>query len=287
MSTASVAPITTREQAEIDAANASGLQPVVFVHGLWLLPNSWADWQQHFSAAGYTTLTPGWPDDPKTTAEALANPGVFAGKSVQGITDHIAAIARRLDRAPILIGHSFGGLIVQKLAGMGLAAATVAIDPGPIKGVLPLPFSALKVASSVVLNPANYRRQVRLTKEQFRYGFGNRVTPAESDALYERYSVPGSGIPLFQASTANFRFGGETAADTTNPARGPLLVISGEFDHTVPRSIAHAVYRLQAKNPGETEFIEIAGRGHSLTIDAGWRDVADTALAFVSARVPA
>lgn len=282
-----IAPITTREQNEIDAANASGRRPVVFVHGLWLLPNSWADWQEYFAAAGYATLTPGWPDDPETTEEALANPSVFAGKSVQGITDHIAAVIRKLDRKPIIIGHSFGGLITQKLAGMGLAAASVAIDPGPTKGVLPLPFSALKVASSVVLNPANYRRQVRLAKEQFRYGFGNRVSAEESDALYAKFSVPGSGIPLFQASTANFRFGGETAADTKNPARGPLLVISGEFDHTVPWAIANAVYKLQKKNPGVTEITEIKGRGHSLTIDAGWREVADTALAFVSTHAPA
>ncbi|NQX25914.1 alpha/beta hydrolase [Microbacteriaceae bacterium VKM Ac-2854] len=273
--------ITTREQSEIDAANASGKPTIVFVHGLWLLPNSWAAWAEHFAAAGYATLTPGWPDDPETIEEALANPTVFAGKSVQGITDHVAAIIRRLDTKPVLVGHSFGGLIVQKLAGMGLAASTVAIDPGPIKGVLPLPLSALKVASSVVLNPANYRRQVRLTQEQFRYGFGNRLSTDESDALYARFSVPGSGIPLFQASSANFRFGGETAADTKNPARGPMLVISGEFDHTVPPAMAKAGYRLQSKNRGVTEFFQFAGRGHSLTIDAGWRDVADTALAFV------
>lgn len=272
--------ITTREQSEIDAANASGKPTVVFVHGLWLLPNSWSDWAAYFADAGYAVLTPGWPDDPETTGEALAKPSVFAGKSVQGITDHVAAIIRRLDTKPVLVGHSFGGLIVQKLAGMGLAHATVAIDPGPIKGVLPLPFSALKVAGSVVLNPANYRRQVRLTKEQFRYGFGNRLSPEESDALYARYSVPGSGIPLFQAASANFRFGGETAADTRNPARGPMLVISGEHDHTVPSVMAKAGYRLQSKNPGVTEFFEFAGRGHSLTIDAGWRDVADVTLRF-------
>ena len=279
------APVTAREQAEIDRANASGRQPVVFVHGLWLLPSSWAAWRDFFEEQGYTTLAPSWPDDPETVEEALAHPEVFAGKSVQGITDHVAAVIGRLERTPVLVGHSFGGLIVQKLAGLGLAAATVAVDPGPVKGVLPLPLSTLKVGSAVLLNPANYRRQVLLTREQFRFGFGNAVSQAESDDLYARYSVPGSGIPLFQAALANFRFGGETAADTRTPARGPLLVISGEKDHTVPWAVANAVYKLQKKNPGTTEIVEMAGRGHSLTIDSGWREVAETALRFVRAQV--
>ena len=279
------APVTAREQAEIDRANASGRQPVVFVHGLWLLPSSWAAWRDFFEEQGYTTLAPSWPDDPETVEEALAHPEVFAGKSVQGITDHVAAVIGRLERTPVLVGHSFGGLIVQKLAGLGLAAATVAVDPGPVKGVLPLPLSTLKVGSAVLLNPANYRRQVLLTREQFRFGFGNAVSEAESDDLYARYSVPGSGIPLFQAALANFRFGGETAADTRTPARGPLLVISGEKDHTVPWAVANAVYKLQKKNPGTTEIVEMAGRGHSLTIDSGWREVAETALGFVRAQV--
>ena len=279
------APVTAREQAEIDRANASGRQPVVFVHGLWLLPSSWAAWRDFFEEQGYTTLAPSWPDDPETVEEALAHPEVFAGKSVQGITDHVAAVIGRLERTPVLVGHSFGGLIVQKLAGLGLAAATVAVDPGPVKGVLPLPLSTLKVGSAVLLNPANYRRQVLLTREQFRFGFGNAVSQAESDDLYARYSVPGSGIPLFQAALANFRFGGETAADTRTPARGPLLVISGEKDHTVPWAVANAVYKLQKKNPGTTEIVEMAGRGHSLTIDSGWREVAETALGFVRAQV--
>ena len=280
MSTAS-APITTREQTEIDRANASGRQPVVFVHGLWLLPSSWAAWRDFFEEQGYTTLAPSWPDDPETVEEALAHPEVFAGKSVQGITDHVAAVIGRLERTPVLVGHSFGGLIVQKLAGLGLAAATVAVDPGPVKGVLPLPLSTLKVGSAVLLNPANYRRQVLLTREQFRFGFGNAVSEAESDDLYARYSVPGSGIPLFQAALANFRFGGETAADTRTPARGPLLVISGEKDHTVPWAVANAVYKLQKKNEAVTEYLEIEDRGHSLVIDHGWPDVAAAALSFV------
>ncbi|MET0954316.1 MAG: alpha/beta hydrolase [Cryobacterium sp.] len=285
MSTAT-APITTREQTEIDRANASGRQPVVFVHGLWLLPSSWAAWREFFEEQGFTTLAPSWPDDPETVAEARAHPEVFAGKSVQGITDHVAAVIGRLDRTPIVIGHSFGGLIAQKLAGMGLAAATVAVDPGPVKGVLPLPLSTLKVGSAVLLNPANYRSQVLLTREQFRFGFGNAVSETESDELYTRFSVPGSGIPLFQAALANFRFGGDTAADTKTAARGPLLVISGEKDHTVPWAVANATYKLQKKNPGTTEIVEMAGRGHSLTIDSGWREVAETALRFVRAQVP-
>lgn len=284
MSTAS-APITTREQTEIERANASGQQPVVFVHGLWLLPSSWAAWRDFFEEHGFTTLAPSWPDDPETVAEARAHPEVFAGKSVQGITNHMAAVIGRLDRKPIVIGHSFGGLIVQKLAGMGLAAATIAIDPGPVKGVLPLPLTTLKSSSAVLANPANYSRQVLLTQKQFRFAFGNAVSEAESNDLYARHSVPGSGIPLFQAALANFRFGGETAADTRTPNRGPLLVISGEKDNTVPWAVANATYKLQKKNPGTTEIVEMTGRGHSITIDSGWREVAETALHFVRAQV--
>jgi pimeloyl-ACP methyl ester carboxylesterase len=273
--------ITAREQAEIDRANASAAQPVVFVHGLWLLPNSWNDWRAYFEEQGFVTLAPGWPDDPATTAEARRDPSVFAHKSVGEITEHYADVIRALDRKPIVIGHSFGGLITQKLAGLGLIKIAVAIDPAPFRGVLPLPVSALRAAFPVLGNPLNRRRAIALTPKQFRFAFANAVSADEANRLYDEYSVAGSGVPLFQAALANFNPGTEAKVDTKNPDRGPLLIISGEQDNTVPWAIANASYKQYKKNPNVTEIVEIAGRGHSLVIDGGWKEVADTALNFV------
>ncbi|MUL49364.1 alpha/beta hydrolase [Mycobacterium sp. CBMA293] len=273
--------ITPTEQAEIDRANASTAQPVVFVHGLWLLPNSWNDWRTYFEDQGFVTLAPGWPDDPATTAEARRDPSVFARKSVGEITEHYAEIIRALDRKPIVIGHSFGGMITQKLAGMGLTKTAVAVDPAPFRGVLPLPVSALRAAFPVIGNPLNRGRAIALTPKQFRFAFANAVSEDEANRLYDEYSVAGSGVPLFQAALANFNPGTEAKVDTKNPDRGPLLIISGEKDHTVPPAIAKASYKQYKKNPNVTEIVEIPGRGHSLVIDGGWKEVADTALDFV------
>jgi non-heme chloroperoxidase len=275
------ATITAHETEQVERANATGRQPVVFIHGLWLLPSSWDRWAKLFEEEGYTALTPGWPDDPETVAEANANPDVMAKKTVGQVADYHAEILSGLTQRPIIIGHSFGGLIAQILAGRGLAKASVAIDPAPFQGVLPLPISALKSAFPVLGNPANRHRAVPLTFEQFRYGFANAVSETEAKALYEEFAVPAAGAPLFQAATANFNPWTEDKVDTKNPARGPMLIISGEKDHTVPHAVAHAAYTLQAHNPGPTEFAEILGRGHALTIDSGWNEVARSALTFI------
>ncbi len=275
------------ERQEIDAANADGGQPVIFVHGLWLLGSSWDNWAELFRAAGYATLQPGWPDDPADVEEAKANPDVFANKKIGQVADHYAAIAGELHKKPALVGHSFGGLLVQVLAGRGVSAATVAVDPAPFRGVLPLPFSALKASSGVLKNPANRHRAVPLTLEQFRYGFANAVSEDEAKKLYEEYSVPGPGAPIFQAATANFDPHTDAKVDLENPDRGPLLITSGEKDHQVPGAISEASYKKQQRNPGVTEFVEIPGRGHSLTIDSGWREVAQIALDFLGRFVPA
>ncbi|HWE63491.1 MAG TPA: alpha/beta hydrolase [Chloroflexota bacterium] len=273
--------ITEHEQRDIDRANASGLKPVVFVHGLWLLSNSWNRWRELFEAQGYTTLAPGWPDDPETVEEANHDPQVFAHKRIAQVTDHYVETIRQLQTKPAIIGHSFGGLIAQRLAGLGVAAVTVAIDPAPFRGVLPLPRSALKSASAVIGNPANYTRAVPLTFEQFRFGFANAVSESEAHELYTTFAVPGSGVPLFQAATANLNPWTEATVDTKNPARGPLLIISGEKDNTVPWAIANASYKRQKRNAAITEITEMPNRGHSLVIDNGWKEVADTALAFI------
>jgi non-heme chloroperoxidase len=274
--------IATHEQQDVDKVNATGRIPAVFVHGLWLLPSSWDRWAEVFDAAGYAALAPGWPDDPETVAEANANPDTFANKTVGDVADHFAEVIGKLDRKPVVIGHSFGGLLAQILAGRGLSTATVAIDPAPFRGVLPLPVSALRSASPVLTNPANRHRAVPLTYEQFRYAFANAVDEDEARQLYDAFAVPAPGAPLFQAATANFNPWTEVKVDHKNPDRGPLLIISGENDHTVPWAIANASFKKQKKNKeAVTEIVEMSGRGHALTIDSGWREVADKALEFV------
>jgi non-heme chloroperoxidase len=276
-----MADVTEHEQSQVDDANASGKSPVVFVHGLWLLPSSWDRWQTLFRDAGYGTLAPGWPDDPETVAEAKEHPEVFAGKSIGDVADHYAEVVGKLEKKPAIIGHSFGGLLTQILAGRGLSAASVAIDPAPFRGVLPLPISALRAAAPALHNPANRGRAVPLTYDQFRYAFANAVSEDEAKALYEEYAVPGPGEPLFQAASANLNPWTEAKVRSKNPERGPLLILDGEKDHTVPWAIAHASYKKQVRNPNVTEIVQVPNRGHSLTIDSGWREVADLALAFV------
>jgi non-heme chloroperoxidase len=266
---------------EIAEVNASGRTPVVFIHGLWLLPNSWDRWAEVFEGAGYAPLSPGWPDDPETVEEANAHPEVMAGKTVGQVADHYAEVIGLLDKQPAVVGHSFGGLLAMILAGRGLSNVTVAVDAAPFQGVLPLPVSALRSASPVLSNPANRHKAIPLTFEQFHYAFANAVDEVEARKLYEEYAVPAPGAPLFQAAVANFNPWSEVKVDHENAYRGPLLLISGERDHTVPPAISNAAYKLQQKNSGVTEFASIPDRGHSLTIDHGWLEVCNTALAFV------
>ncbi|MGV9709304.1 alpha/beta hydrolase [Gordonia sp. NPDC003424] len=275
-------PLTPHENAELDRANQSGLRPVMFIHGLWLLSSSWDRWRAVFEEAGYITIAPGWPDDPETVAAAREDPDVFARKMVGEVTDHYLEAASALQHTPAVIGHSFGGLIAQKIAGVGHSVATVAIDPAPFQGVLPIPAAALKSALPVVGNPANTRRPVTLTFDQFSYGWANALEEAEARGLYDTYHVAAAGNPVFQAVTANLNPWSETKVDAKNPERGPLLIISGAEDHTVPHATAHSAYEIQAKrNDGLTEFTELPERGHSLTIDHGWREVASTAMEFI------
>src|SRR5712691_6909306 len=264
------------DQEQVDRANATDRQPVVFIHGLWLLPSSWNRWADVFDQAGYVALTPGWPDDPQTTEEAKAHPEVFANKTIGQVADHYASVIGKLKKRPAVIGHSFGGLLTQILAGRGLSRASVAIDPAPFRGVLPLPISALQSAWPVLGNPSNRNRAVPLTYEQFRFAFANAVSEDEAKELYATYAVPASGAPIFQAATANLNPWTQAKVDTQNPDRGPLLILDGEKDNTVPWAIANASYRRQKRNPGVTEIKRIAGRGHALTFDSGWKEVAET-----------
>jgi pimeloyl-ACP methyl ester carboxylesterase len=273
--------ITERETQQIDQANADGKTPVVFIHGLWLLPSSWDRWASVFEEAGYAAVTPVWPDDPETVEQARANPDVFAKKTIGQIADHTDDVIKKLDKKPAVMGHSTGGLLAQIIAGRGLSAASVAIDPGPFRGVLPLPVSALKSAAPVLSNPLNRGRAVTLTLDQFKYGWANALSDEEAKELYDTYHVAAPGVALMQMANANVNPWTEAKVDTRNPDRGPLLIIDGERDHTVPWAIANASFKRQQRNQGVTEIKKIPNRGHSLTIDSGWREVADTALAFV------
>ncbi len=276
-----MATITQSEAAQIEKANASGRTPVVFVHGLWLLPGSWQGWIDLFEQAGYAPLAPGWPDDPDTVEAARANPQALAGKGVAQVADHFAEAIAGLQRKPALVGHSFGGLLVQILAGRGLSAATVAVDPAPFKGVLPLPLPALRTALPALRNPLNKGRAITLSFGQYRYSWANAVAEAEARSLYEAHHVAAPAKPLFQAAMANLNPSAETRADTASPERGPLLITTGEKDHAVPPAMSRAAFKKQSRNPGVTEHAEFAGRGHTLTIDSGWREVAERALEFV------
>lgn len=276
-----MAEISDRDQQQIDSANSSGRTPVVFIHGLWLLADSWDNWLPVFEEAGYAPIAARWPDDPASVEEAKADPDVFAGKSVAQVADHHAELIRALSKKPMVVGHSFGGLLTEIIAGRGLAQASVAISPAPFRGVLSLPISALRSSSPVLINPLNYTRAVPLTFGQFRYAFANAVGEFEAKELYEKYSVAGPGLPVFEAASANLNPWSGLKVDTKNPDRGPLLILGGERDHTVPWAISHASYKKQRGNPGVTEVAEVKGRGHSLTIDSGWREVADRALAFL------
>src|SRR5207245_6486332 len=255
--------ITEHEAEQIERANTTGRTPVVFIHGLWLRPSSVDRGAALFEKSGYSAVDPGWPDDPQSVAEAKAHPEVFAGKTVGQVADHVASIVTRLQKKPAVIGHSFGGLLAQIIAGRGLAAVTVAIDPAPFRGVLPLPISALKASSPVLSNPANRSKAIPLTYDQFRFAFANAVSEDEAKQLYEEFAVPASGAPLFQAATANLNPWTEAKVNTINPDRGPLLIIDGDKDNTVPWAIANASYKRQKRNPGVTEIKKIAGRGHA------------------------
>jgi len=273
--------ITEREAAQVERANASNATPVVFIHGLWVLPSSWDNWVTLFEEAGYVGLTPVWPDDPETVEAARANPEVLAKKTLGQVADHTTEIINALDRKPAVIGHSTGGLVAQMLAGKGLSAATVAIDPGVFRGVLPLPGSVLKGVGPFLIDPRTRGRAITLTFDQFKYGWANALDEQEAKELYETFHVAGSGIALAQMGNANLNPRTEAKVDTKNPDRGPLLIIDGEKDHTVPWAIANAAYKKQKRNPGVTEIVKMPNRGHALTIDHGWREVAEASLEFV------
>ena len=273
--------ITERESHQVDLANGSGRTPAVFIHGLWLLPSSWDRWAKLFEDNGYAALTPDWPDDPETVDAARTNPDVLAKKTLGMGADHTAEVIGRLERKPAVIGHSTGGLLAEMLAGRGLSAATVAIDPGLFRGVLSLPLSTIRATGPFLINPLIRGRAITLTFDQFKYAWANALDEDEAKRLYDTYHVAGSGIALMQMGNSNLNPWTEAKVDTKNADRGPLLILDGEKDNTVPWAIANGSYKRQSRNPGVTEIEKVPNRGHSLTIDSGWREVAQKALDFI------
>jgi pimeloyl-ACP methyl ester carboxylesterase len=252
--------------------------PVVFIHGLWIHSDAWQEWVELYRSAGYDPTAPGWPGDSSDVERTRNNAAALANKGIDDITRHYTKVIDGLANKPIVIGHSFGGLIAQKLLGEGRAAAALAIDPGQIKGVRRLPFAQIRSGLPVLSKPGNKTKAVSLTKKQFRYGFGNALTEAESTELFNKWTIPGPGRPLFEASAANFKKSSPAAVDTRRDDRGPLLIIAGGRDHTVPEVVAKAAYKLYADSGAITDFHAFPDRGHSLVLDHGWREVADVTL---------
>ncbi|MFI5059934.1 MAG: alpha/beta hydrolase [Actinomycetales bacterium] len=256
-------------------------QPVVFIHGLWLHATSWEPWADFFRNEGYDPVAPNWPGERDTVAETRAHADEVAGKSIEDVTDHFAKIIDGLDEPPVIIGHSFGGLITEKLIGLGYGNAGVAIDPAQIKGVLPLPLAQLRSALPALGNPTNIHKAIALSENEFKFGFANALSEEEAHELYEKWTVPSTVRPLFQAAAANFAMHSQAAVDTKNEDRGPLLLISGTADHTVPEVTVDATLKQYRDSNAVTEIIKFHGRGHSLTIDHGWRDVATEILVWL------
>ncbi len=252
--------------------------PVLFIHGLWLHARSWGPWLSTFYDAGYAPLAPGWPGEADSVAEARAEPERVANRGIDDVVSHFKQIIETLPAEPILIGHSFGGLVAEKLLGEGIGRAAIAIDPAQIKGVLPLPLAQLRAGLPALGNPFNKNRAVSLTKSEFRFGFGNALPETESDALFEQWSIPSPARGLFEVAFANFTLHSAAEVNVGNPSRGPLLLISGTADHTVPDVTTRASFKQYRDSVATTELKQFEGRGHSLAIDHGWHDVAAACL---------
>ena len=254
--------------------------PVLFIHGLWVHSDAWRPWVDLYTAAGYQPIVEGWPGDRDTVAATRAQPTGLNNVGIDAITKKYAALIETLDAQPIVVGHSFGGLVAQKLLAQGLAAKAIAIDPGPIKGVTKLPFAQIRTALPVIKSKKNRASTVALSERQFRFGFANAVSKAEATDLWTKWSIPGPGRPLFEATEAKKDPNSPTAVDTTFPSRGPLLIIGGGKDHTVPEVVSRQAFELY-NTPAPTAYKVFPDRGHSLVFDSGWRTVADYTLEWL------
>lgn len=279
--------ITASERTQIEEANASGRRTVLLVHGLWAIAPGWEPWRQYLTDRGFATVALEWPGEPATVKEALARPEALAGVGVTDVTDHATEVIAALERAPGLIGHSFGGLVTHKLAGMGLAAATVGVSPAPFRGVFGLRWSVVRGGAPVLTNPANLSRAVRLSYPQFRYSWANAVDGHEARQLWETQHVACPGKPLFEAVAGQLAPVRAATADWRHPDRGPMLLIGSATDRLVPLGVVRGEYAKQQRNPHPTALVEVPNRGHSLTIDHGWPEIAQLAADYLDKHLPA
>lgn len=257
--------------------------PIVLIHGLWMTSLSWENWIQRYTAQGYRVIAKSWPGMDGDINELRRDPSRIATLGINEIVDQYEQIIRTLDRPLFIIGHSFGGLITQILLDRGLGAAGVAIAPAPVKGILFLPLSTIKVSLPALSKPANIHRAVPLTPEQFHYAFTNNLSGEDSLAVYQRYAVPGPDHVLFQAAFANFNRHAATAVDFHNDDRAPLLLISGGDDHVSPASVVEANFKLYRKSKAITAYKDFPGRTHYTLGQDGWEEVADYALSWAEA----
>jgi pimeloyl-ACP methyl ester carboxylesterase len=249
--------------------------PIVLIHGLWLTPRAWERWIERYTQLGHQVLAPAWPGMEIEVEALRKNPEVMNGLGVTEVADFYETVIREQARPPVIVGHSFGGLITQFLLDRGLGVAGVAIHPAPIQGVLRLPLSSLRSAFPVLSNPVNRSRTVALSAEQFHYAFANTLTAQESEEIYQRYHVPAPGRPLFQAATANLRRHPATRVDVRNDTRAPLLLIAGGADHTVPVTLVRATYQRYRKSRAVTDYQEFARMPHFALGAPQWERVAD------------
>jgi pimeloyl-ACP methyl ester carboxylesterase len=255
---------------------------IVLIHGLWMTPLSWENWIKRYSDKGYNVLAPAWPGMEGSIEDIRRDPSALGSLGVTEIVDHYDKIIRGLDTPPIIMGHSFGGLFTQILLDRGLGAAGVALDSAPVKGILLLPFSTLRVSFPALSNPFNVNKVAALTPEQFHYAFGNLLSEEESQKVYERYAVPGPDHVLFQAGLANFNPHAATAVNFHNDDRAPLLLIAGGQDHIAPASVTKANYNLYRASKAVTDYKEFPERSHYTLGQPGWEEVADYALEWAT-----
>ncbi|WP_313663034.1 alpha/beta hydrolase [Cellulosimicrobium cellulans] len=258
---------------------------VVLIHGLWMTPRSWEHWVTHYEAKGLTVLTPAYPGFEIEVEALRENPQVIADLTVPETVDHLAAVIEELATPPIIMGHSFGGVMTQLLLARGLGAAAVVIDSAPTEGVHVTPVSQARSLFPALRNPANRRRAVAFTPEEFHYAFTNTLSAEESQRVYDRYAIAAPGAWVWEYGLfANFKPGPqETWVDYTAD-RAPLLFIAGSEDHIMPPAVNRSNARHYHRSPAVTEYVELEGRDHWTCAAPGWEAVADHALDWALAQ---